>query len=196
MTTALTTDYRGFDFQSWAPVASSVFALLAVLIASVSCLVSYKSYRKSSRSLELSEIQEKRKDARLSCEVLTSGHWPDADLNLSWIGIRIAVANGSDRDGSIHRAEIVVNYPIKDKNINQRIECWMEDQTRRAGTLKIPHRLESYSSARGWLFFPIHGEVVPYREVTMVSLELHDTRDITETVPVWPIREMQSDPRT
>ncbi|OZD12003.1 MULTISPECIES: hypothetical protein [Nocardiaceae] len=195
MTPTFATEFQSFDFQKWAPVASSGAATLAVIVAIVSCVYAARSFRKSSRSLELSEAQEKRKNARLDCEIDRTAHWSDKAAGVNWIGVYVLVSNPSELAGAASRAELIINYEIRGKTINHRIPADMENGTL-VDTLAIPCRLEAYSADNGWLTFTLHDEVVHYSNITMATLELTDTREIKETVPVWPIREVVSDPRT
>lgn len=195
MTPPVATDFQSFDFQQWAPVASSAAAALAVVVATVSCVYAARSFRKASRSLELSEAQERRKNARLECQLDRTAHWSDEAAGVNWIGVYVLVSNPSELAGCAERAELIVNYAIDGKTINHRLRA---DTVKGAftDTLNIPCRLEAYSADKGWLAFSLHDEVVSYSDVTMATLEIIDTREIKENVSVWPIREVENDPRT
>lgn len=189
------TDFQSFDFQQWAPVLSSGAATLAVFVAIVSCVYAARSFKKAARSLELSEAQEKRKFARLQCQLERSAHWSDKAAGVNRIGVYVLVSNPSGLAGCAERAELIINYAIDGKTINHRIPT-DPVKGRPSDTLGIPCRLEAYSADQGWLVFSLFDEVVNYSNVTMATLELTDTREIKETVSVWPIREVASDPRT
>ncbi len=173
-------------WRLWAPVASTIIAAFALLVA-------FSNRRTARKALKLSEGQEERRGARLDLSLIDGISWRPAGGSCRWIGMQVLAVNPTDRDGSLVAADLHVTYTLESGDgIVIKVPHGVAGVTLPGGitALDIPTRLQANGAVSGWLMFKLDDALIADRAIERYDAVIRDSRGPVETVQAWGLREI------
>lgn len=121
--------------------------------------------------------------------------WESVDKKGMWVGTEFTVENQSDRDGSISRAELLVQYQSDLQTLTIRIPHSPSSPGSDSNpVLKVPSRLLANNTSRGWLKFIVPIEFFSQKTIEDMKVEFRDPRGVTVQRNIHAPMEVASDP--
>ena len=171
---------------------------LALFVSGCSAFISWRSWKNSSRALDISERQEKRRQPQLGI-YLANGYRqqiPGRQL----FGFLVSVSNPTDINNAIARAELQVVYLLaNDAEVVCRVQHnpkLGEDTARdnsAATVFSMPFRVDAHQTVSGWFLFVLDDDVIREDTIDTHALILEDTHGIsTKTDPIT-VREWKDE---
>lgn len=175
----------------WFTNIPTLIALGSALVALVSALYTVSMAKSARKAYELAARQDSRREPRLAVYLSDAQSLKPADR--FEIAISITVANPTDIDNSVTRAELGVTYHRLDgRPITARLSPSADSDTRTLAmqrTLDIPASISSHQSMAGWLRFELPDMLVVDCVIDNYSLLLEDSHQRSTTIDSLFVRE-------
>lgn len=178
---------------AWVAYASAAVAALSLL---VTILFGLYNRGVAKAALEISRRQEARRGSRLDLYVNETASWRSAGTPDRLLGVNVQVANPTDRETSVTRAELHLTYSVEGRltavKVPSNSEPPPELRPTRVEPLALPLRLAANEATSGWFLFLVPGGVVAGRAVDRYDIVLRDLHDIEQSLQVTVFREAQA----
>lgn len=177
----------------WVAYASAAVAAVSLVVTLVFGLYNRAAAK---AALEISRQQEARRESRLDLYVNDTGSWRSTDTPQKLLGVNLQVANPTDRETSVTRAELHLTYTVEDRLTTVKVPSTSEPQPELrppgVSALALPLRLTANDAVSGWWFFLVPDGVVAGREVDRCDIVVRDLHDIEQSLQVTVFREAQA----
>jgi hypothetical protein len=158
--------------ESHAPlVALGTGGVMALFGASM-LAIGIKNKRTSDRSLEISEVKEKRLKPKLAIESI-DGVELHTDEPGRLVGVHCRVKNQSDAPNSIVQVSLRIAYDVNQESASFLLPAGKID-VETYDTLAIPSKLSPGDALRGWCFFSLSSEMTRGWTITQYTLVCED----------------------
>lgn len=166
------------DPKFWVTAAS-------LIVAIGSAIVSFFSFRNSTRALAISERQEKRHSPRL--QIYFANGYRRLVSRRQLFGFLVSVSNPTDINNSIARAELQITLLLRDGaktflRINHNPEVAQSMENSKAGAahvFSLPARIDAHQTLSGWLLFVLENEMIGEATVDAHRLILEDSHGLS-----------------
>ncbi|HEX8646558.1 MAG TPA: hypothetical protein VF715_06630 [Thermoleophilaceae bacterium] len=188
-------DYPVAIVPDWVSYASIAVAALS-LVCSVVLGVYNRAVAKA--ALEISRRQEARRESRLDLYVNDTAQWRCSERD-RLLGVNLQVANPTDRETSVTRAELHLTYAIEGRLAAVKVlssdQSPIELGSSGLEVLSLPLRLAANEARSGWFLFFIPQALIAGREVDRYDVVLRDLHEIEQSLQVTIFREAQHESR-
>lgn len=161
----------------WVAVVSAVAAWVAALFA-------YLSARTSKRSLQLAEMQDKRRKPELIPYLSIAYYKPAPSDKYSVYAFSISICNPSDIDNAIAFLELQVSYTLPEGTImtlkvphDPKLSINFNDIEHVHFT--IPNPIGAHQTIAGWVFFNIDNTLITDFDIDSYKLVITDSHDVS-----------------
>lgn len=154
----------------------------AVIVASISCIISLCSFTLAAWSLRISHLnrqlslsQEERKLPKIVVENLRN--FKESNEENTYYAAFISVINISENSNSLKSAELVIYFSSDVQNSALRLNLiknetdLLDDFKER---IKVPSQITGSNTIQGWLVFQTPTSFINGKEIKQIDLELSD----------------------
>ena len=157
----------------------------SLVVAIGSAIVSFFSFRNSTRALEISEHQEKRRSPRL--QIYFADGYRRLVSERQLFGFLVSVSNPTDINNSIARVELQITVLLRDGSktflrINHNPEVAQSMEKSKDGAAHVfllPVRIDAHQTLSGWLLFVLENEMIGEATVDGHRLIVEDTHGLS-----------------
>jgi len=172
------------DPGEWWKDPATLIALAAAIIALASAVYSASSARTAKKAYRLAAEQDARRNPQL-IPYLSDAYIVISDTKTE-TAVSVTLANRSDIDNSIARAELVVEYHRDDNRITTLRIPPTEDISglplKSENLLDIPRAIPSHQTVVGWLVFSIPKWILQDTVIDSYALSIYDSYEKTATL--------------
>jgi len=161
-------------------------AALALIVASVSAFVSWRSFRNSSFALAISQRQEERRSPQLSIYFVNG--YRRLVKSRQTFGFLISVSNPTDINNSVARAELQVGCVfehgvealLRIQHAPQFGRDFVNEDTE-STVFQLPLRIDAHQTLSGWFIFSLENSAIGTGTIDTHTLILEDTHGTVTT---------------
>jgi hypothetical protein len=166
---------------------------LASLVVSI-CSAIYSGL-KASRALAISESQERRRQPQFGIHLANA--YRQCTLKRQLFGFLVSVANPTDINNSVARAELQITCLVRDRtSVVCRIQHNPQLNNRKSrnadpshAIFALPLRVDAHQTASGWFLFALDNDAIGAATIDAHSLLLEDTHGVTSVLTAPTLRE-------
>jgi hypothetical protein len=181
----------GGEATSWTDWASVLIAVLALLVTLSLGLWNRKTAK---RALGLSERQEARRESRVDLHLNESLAWRRDANEDRILGFHLVITNPTDRDTSIIRSELRINYSIEGVVATVKVPTTsmtgLSAPIPDVESVDVPARLNANDTISGWFLFQVPDQLIHNRPVDRYEVVFRDLHEIEESVQVTVFHEV------
>ena len=176
-----------FEASFWVAVLSAVAAWVAALFA---C----SSARTSKRSLQLAELQERKRRPKL-VPYLSEAYYMPASLDKDTIyAFSLSISNPSDIDNAIAFLELQVTYSIQvgtkmTSKVSHDPTLSINFSDSKPTHFSVPERIDAHQTIAGWAFFKIDKTLITGFDINSYKLIIIDSHDVESHLEPILVRE-------
>jgi hypothetical protein len=158
--------------------------VVAALSLGVSVAFGVRNRSTAKRALELSEQQEARRTPRLDLRLLESVAWRGIGTTPRILGFNVVVANPTDRQSALVRAELHLTYTINavvtTVKVPQAAPESLDHVPEQVSQTPLPARLDAGDAVSGWFLFSCDDDLTGGSPIDRYDFVLRDTHAVEE----------------